>query len=47
MAARRAAGAPSQAALRAAFERNLPLTRFEAHEPSLHDAFIVLTGGDQ
>ena len=40
-------GAEPQAALRAAFERNLALTRFEAHEPSLHDAFIVLTGGDQ
>lgn len=40
-------GAPSQDALRAAFARNLDLTRFEAHEPTLHDAFIVLTGGDQ
>ena len=45
--ARLQAGAQSQASLRAAFERNLALTRFEAHEPSLHDAFIVLTGGDQ
>ena len=40
-------GAEPQAALRAAFERGLDVTRFEAAEPSLHDAFIVLTGGDQ
>ena len=31
-------------ALKAAFERGLDVTRFEAPEPSLHDAFIVLTG---
>lgn len=40
-------GAQPQAALRAAFERGLDVTRFEANEPSLHDAFIVLTGGDR
>ena len=45
--ARLAPGAQPQAALKAAFERGLDVTRFEAPEPSLHDAFIVLTGGDQ
>jgi len=39
------AGADGQAALKAAFARDLALKRFEAREPSLHDAFIVLTGG--
>jgi ABC-2 type transport system ATP-binding protein len=34
-----------QEALKAAFARDLPLRRFELKEPSLHDAFIVLTGG--
>ena len=38
-------GAPAQATLRAAFERGLDITRFEMREPSLHDAFITLTGG--
>lgn len=33
-----------QAALKAAFARDLALRRFELKEPSLHDAFIVLTG---
>lgn len=32
-------------ALKAAFARDLSLRRFELKEPSLHDAFIVLTGG--
>lgn len=34
-----------QDALKAAFARDLSLRRFELKEPSLHDAFIVLTGG--
>jgi ABC-2 type transport system ATP-binding protein len=34
-----------QEALKAAFARDLALRRFELKEPSLHDAFIVLTGG--
>ncbi|WP_454717911.1 ABC transporter ATP-binding protein [Caulobacter segnis] len=32
-------------ALKAAFARDLSLRRFELKEPSLHEAFIVLTGG--
>ena len=40
-----AGGAEAQDALRAAFARGLDLRRFELKEPSLHDAFIVLTGG--
>ncbi len=40
-----AAGAAAQDALRAAFAQNLDITRFELKEPQLHDAFIVLTGG--
>jgi ABC-2 type transport system ATP-binding protein len=39
-----APGAPVQAALRAAFERDLDISRLELKEPRLHDAFIVLTG---
>lgn len=39
-----APGAAAQAVMRAAFERNLDITRFELKEPQLHDAFIVLTG---
>ena len=38
-------GSGPQAPLKAAFERGLDITRFELKEPSLHDAFIVLTGG--
>jgi ABC-2 type transport system ATP-binding protein len=34
-----------QEALKVAFARDLALRRFELKEPSLHDAFIVLTGG--
>jgi ABC-2 type transport system ATP-binding protein len=40
-----AAGAAAQEALKAAFGRGLDLHRFEVREPSLHDAFIVLTEG--
>ena len=39
-------GAEAQAALRAAFAQNLDIRRFELKEPQLHDAFIVLTGGE-
>src|SRR5580658_7938502 len=39
-----APGAPVQAALKAVFDRALPITRLELEEPHLHDAFIVLTG---
>ncbi len=39
-------GAGPQAPLKAAFERGLDVTRFELKEPTLHDAFIVLTGQD-
>jgi len=45
--ARLAPGSQPQAALKAAFERGLDISRFEAPEPSLHDAFIVLTGDDR
>jgi ABC-2 type transport system ATP-binding protein len=38
-----AAGAPVQAALKAVFDRDLPITRLELQEPHLHDAFITLT----
>ena len=38
-------GGAGQDALKAAFARDLALRRFELKEPSLHDAFIVLTGG--
>ena len=37
-------GAEAYPALQAAFQRGLKLTRFDMREPSLHDAFIVLTG---
>jgi ABC-2 type transport system ATP-binding protein len=40
------AHAEAQDALRAAFNAGLDLRRFEVVEPSLHDAFIVLTGGE-
>ena len=39
-----APGASVQAPLQAAFSRGLNVTRFELKEPSLHEAFIVLTG---
>ena len=39
-------GAEAQGALKAAFTRGLDLRRFDLREPTLHDAFIVLTGGE-
>jgi ABC-2 type transport system ATP-binding protein len=36
--------ATGQDALKAAFARDLDIRRFEVREPTLHDAFIVLTG---
>ena len=41
-----AAGAGGQEALKAAFLTGLDVRRFELREPSLHDAFIDLTGDD-
>jgi ABC-2 type transport system ATP-binding protein len=38
-------GASPHAALKAAILKGLDISRFEAREPSLHEAFIVLTGG--
>ena len=38
-----ATGASANATLKEAFVRGLQITRFEAREPTLHDAFIVLT----
>ncbi len=40
------AGRTANDALKAAFLKGLDVRRFEAREPSLHEAFIVLTGGD-
>jgi ABC-2 type transport system ATP-binding protein len=37
-------GSHGQEALKAAFAQGLDITRFELREPSLHDAFIELTG---
>ncbi|HYE45199.1 MAG TPA: ABC transporter ATP-binding protein [Caulobacter sp.] len=37
-------GASGQEALKKAFAQGLDIQRFELREPSLHDAFIVLTG---
>ncbi|MFZ5668838.1 MAG: ABC transporter ATP-binding protein [Pseudomonadota bacterium] len=39
-------GAAAQDALKAAFLRGLDIHRFEMREPSLHEAFIALTGGE-
>ncbi len=39
-------GAAGQEALKAAFAAGLDVSRFELREPTLHDAFITLTGGD-
>ena len=39
-----APGSHAQDALRAAFRHGFDITRFELREPSLHDAFIELTG---
>ncbi len=41
-----ARGATANEALKQAFLRGLDVRRFEAREPSLHEAFIVLTGGE-
>lgn len=41
-----AKGAAGQEALKTAFARNLDVSRFELREPTLHDAFITLTGGE-
>lgn len=38
--------AQAKDALQAAFTRGLDIRRFEVKEPTLHDAFIVLTGGE-
>jgi ABC-2 type transport system ATP-binding protein len=40
-----APGAPVQAALKAAFDRNLDISSLELKQPHLHDAFIALTSG--
>ncbi|HTM81869.1 ABC transporter ATP-binding protein [Asticcacaulis sp.] len=40
------AGHTAHEALKEAFLRGLDVRRFEAKEPSLHEAFIVLTGGE-
>ena len=37
-------GASGQEALKKAFAQGLDIQRFELREPTLHDAFIVLTG---
>ena len=39
-----ASAAEAQAVLKAAFACGLDLRRFDVREPTLHDAFIVLTG---
>jgi len=39
-------GASAQDALREAFAKGLDILRFELREPHLHDAFLVLTGGE-
>jgi ABC-2 type transport system ATP-binding protein len=39
-------GHTAHEALKEAFLRGLDVRRFEAKEPSLHEAFIVLTGGE-
>lgn len=41
-----AKGAAGQDALKAAFAGGLDISRFEMREPTLHDAFITLTGGE-
>jgi ABC-2 type transport system ATP-binding protein len=45
VAATLAAGAPAQNALKTAFAQGLDVRGFEVREPTLHDAFIVLTEG--
>lgn len=39
-------GAAGQDALKVAFAAGLDISRFEMREPTLHDAFITLTGGE-
>jgi ABC-2 type transport system ATP-binding protein len=39
------AGVPAQETIRQAFAKGIDIRRFEVREPTLHDAFIVLTGG--
>jgi ABC-2 type transport system ATP-binding protein len=46
VAAKLAPEASVQETLRAVFDRGLDVSRFEMKEPSLHDAFIVLTAQD-
>jgi ABC-2 type transport system ATP-binding protein len=46
VAASLASGAPAQETIRHAFARGIDISRFEVREPTLHDAFIVLTGGE-
>jgi len=46
LSARLGAGAQVQAPLQAAFARGWEISRFELKEPTLHDAFIRLAGGD-
>ena len=46
LTARLKAGTQVQAPLQAAFARGWEISRFELKEPSLHDAFIRLAGGD-
>ena len=41
-----APGGRGQEALKAAFLNGLDVRRFELREPTLHDAFIGLTGDD-
>ena len=46
LTARLAAGTQVQAPLQAAFSRGWEISRFELKEPTLHDAFIRLAGGE-
>ena len=46
LSARLAKGTPVQAPLQAAFAQGWEISRFELKEPTLHDAFIRLAGGD-
>lgn len=42
-----AGGQSPHEALKTAFLKGLDIRRFEAHEPTLHEAFIVLTGANE
>lgn len=44
MTARLRHGVATQEIIRAAFAKDLAITRLEVREPTLHEAFIVLTG---